>query len=188
MAFWRRAIRHHQTAVNDVAVLVMRAGRPASCASLFAKRNGPRTQSGSAGVGLVVGTADLDDHRRRNKGIRPSSKRALCSAQARRSFLSAATENGGVVDDRAHAGRRTVRDVRSCARKRLRRASFISSAVRRPCCFSHRATAAKPAAAAVLRAPRWSSRLRRSPRRERPPKDVFRECQGLWVIASSAMG
>src|SRR5262249_57903188 len=53
-------------------------------------------------------------------------------------------EDGGVVNDSAHAERRTVRGVRSCART-LRRASFISSAVRRPCCLSHWAIAAKPA-------------------------------------------
>jgi hypothetical protein len=53
-------------------------------------------------------------------------------------------ENGSVIDDGAHAGRRTVRDVRNCART-LRRASSISSPVNGPCCFSHKATAAKPA-------------------------------------------
>jgi hypothetical protein len=53
-------------------------------------------------------------------------------------------ENGGVIDDGTHAGRRIVRDVRSCACT-FRRACFISSVVRRPCCFSHRAMAAKPA-------------------------------------------
>ena len=45
-------------------------------------------------------------------------------------------QNGCVVDHGALAKRRTVRGVRSGART-LRRASFISSALRRPCCFSH---------------------------------------------------
>lgn len=153
------------TASTTSAVLVMPNSRPDSCASVSprgtithpVKKRRSWAWCEERLTWAITGAGTM--------GTTPSSKRALCSAQARRSFnrtppsqAIGGDENGGVVDHPVHAGRRTVREVRSCART-VRRASFISSVVRRPCCFSHSATALKPArrcsasrAAAVIQA------------------------------------
>jgi len=102
--------------------------------------------------------ADLGNHRRGNQRNNAMFQAGLVFSPCSPLVSIGGHENGGVIDDGAHAERRTVRDVRSSART-LRRASFISSVVKRPCCFSHSATAAKPArrcsawrAAAVIQA------------------------------------
>jgi hypothetical protein len=78
-------------------------------------------------------------------------------------------QNTSVINDAAHAERRPVPTRRSCTRTR-RRASFISSAVKRPCCFSQSAIAARPArrprasrAAPVIQRPKRSLRPGRLP-------------------------
>lgn len=109
-------------------------------------------------LSLLWGPADLGDHWCRNQWNNAQFQTDLVFSPSSPLIFIGGHENGDVVDNSTHAGRRTVRDARSCART-LRRASFISSVVRRPYCFSHSATAAKPArcrsasrAAAVIHA------------------------------------
>ncbi len=92
-------------------------------------------------LGLLWGPADLGDHRSRNQWKNAKFQTGFVFSPCSPLVSIGGHENGGVADNRTHALRRTVRGVRSCARA-LRRASFISSVVRRPYCFSHRATAA----------------------------------------------
>jgi len=95
-------------------------------------------------LGLLWRPADLGDDRRRCQRNNAKFQTGLVFSP-RRSIVSIPRhENGSVVDNGAHAGRRTFRDIRSCSRT-LRRASIISSALKGPCCLSHAATAAKPA-------------------------------------------
>ena len=110
----------------------------------FAERNDRAPRQESPELGLLWRSAHLGDDRSRNR-------RNNAKFQARLVFCPYAPvgpirrhENGSVVNNGAHAGRRTVRAALSCART-LRRASSISFALKRPCCFSHSATAAKPA-------------------------------------------
>jgi len=110
----------------------------------LAKRNDRAPSQEAPELGLLRGPADLGDHGRRNQWNNAKFQTDLVFSPRPSLVSIGGHENGGVVDDGAHAGRRTLRDVRSCART-LRRASFISSAVKRPCCSSHIATAAKPA-------------------------------------------
>ena len=95
-------------------------------------------------LGLLRGPADLGHHGRGNQWNKAKFQTDLVFSPRPSLVSIGGHENGGIVDNGAHAGRRAVRDVRSCART-LRRASFISSAVKRPCSSSHRATAARPA-------------------------------------------
>jgi len=75
-------------------------------------------------LGLLWGPADLNDHRRGNQRNYARFQTDLVFSP-RPALVS-------------------VGGVRSCART-LRRASAISSGVKRPCCFSHSSTAARPA-------------------------------------------
>ena len=122
------------------------------------KRNDHAPSQEAPELGLLWGPADLGDHWRRNQWNNAKFQTDLVFSPCSPLVFIGGHENGVVVDNGAHAGCRPVRDARSCART-LRRASFISSVVRRPCCFSHSATAAKPArrrnasrAAAVIQA------------------------------------
>lgn len=156
VAFCRRAVVT-KAASTTSAVLVMPNSRPASCASVSPRATTThpikkRRSWACCGDRLTWATtgAGTCNNAKFQTGLVFSPGSPLVSIGGH--------ENGGVVDDGAHARRRTVGDVRSCART-LPRASFISSVVKRPCCFSHRATAAKPArrrsasrAAAVIQA------------------------------------
>ena len=108
------------------------------------KRNHHTTSQEAPELDLLWRPADLGDDRCGNQRDKAKFQTGLVFSPRPPLVSVRGHENGGVVNDGAHVGRRTVRDVRICART-LRRASFISSEVRRPCCFSHRATAAKPA-------------------------------------------
>ena len=90
VAFCRRAVVT-TTASTTSAVLVRPNRRPASCASVSPR--GPTTHPvkkrrswACCGDRLTWATSGAGTN-----GTTPSSKRALCSAHARRSFLSAAT-------------------------------------------------------------------------------------------------
>ena len=90
VAFWRRAVVT-TTASTTSAVLVMPNSRPASCASLSPRGTTEqpvkkRRSWACCGDRLTWATTGAGSN-----GIMPSSKRTLCSAHARRSFLSAAT-------------------------------------------------------------------------------------------------
>jgi len=93
---------------------------------------------------LPRGTAYLRDHRRRCKWNHAKFQPGFMFGPCPSLVPVGSHENGGVLDPGAHAERRTVRGIRSCART-LRRASSISFAVKRPCCFSQNSIAAKPA-------------------------------------------
>ena len=110
----------------------------------LAKRNDSASNQEASESGLLWRPADLGDYRRWNQRNDAKLQTSLVFSPCGPLVSVGRHEDGGVVDNGAHAGRRTDRDVRSCARTRWR-ASFISSALKRPCCFSHRATAAKPA-------------------------------------------
>ena len=158
--------RHHNGIDN-----VRRSGhgRQPPCLVRFAlaKGNDHAPSQEAPELELLLGSADLSDHGRRNqwKNARLQADLVLspgpplvsigCHESLGRGQLHAlgrpgpplvsigCHENGGVIDDGSRAGRRTVRDARDCART-VRRASPISSAVNGPCCLSHQA-AAKPA-------------------------------------------
>lgn len=110
----------------------------------FVKRNDHAARQEAPELGLLRRPADLGHHRCGNQWKNAKFQTGLLLSPRPPLISIGGDENGRVVDNLVHAGRRTVRDVRSCSRT-LRRASFISSALRRPCCFSHKATAAKPA-------------------------------------------
>ena len=83
--------RHVDDASTTSAVLVMPSSRPASCASLSPRGTTThpvkkRRSWACCGDRLTWATTGAGTN-----GTTPSSKRALCSAHARRSFLSAAT-------------------------------------------------------------------------------------------------
>jgi hypothetical protein len=90
VAFWRSAVVT-TTASTTSAVLVMPNSRPASCASpsprgTTAHPVKKRRSWACRGDRLTWATTGAGTN-----GTTPSSKRTLCSAHARRSFLSAAT-------------------------------------------------------------------------------------------------
>ncbi len=109
----------------------------------FAKRNDCATGQKTPKLRLLRRPADLSQYRSRDQ-------RNYAKFQSRFVFCPDTPvipvrchENGSIVENAAHAKRRTVR-FGSCART-LRRASSISSGVKGPCCFSQSDTAAKPA-------------------------------------------
>jgi len=90
VAFCRRAVVT-TTASTTSAVLVMPNSRPASCASVSPRETTThpvkkRRSWTCCGDRLTWATTGAG-----TSGMTPSSKRTLCSAHARRSFLSAAT-------------------------------------------------------------------------------------------------
>ena len=144
----------------------------------FAKRNDHAPSQEAPELSLLWGPADLGDHRRGNQWNNAKFQTGPVFSPCSPLVPIGGHENGGVVDDGPHAERRTVRDARSRART-LRRALLISSAVKGPCCFSHSATAAKPArrcsasrAAAVIQAETLNPSRAAAAR-------TFGECQGL---------
>src|SRR5579884_2796052 len=98
----------------------------------------------AAQLDLLWRAADLRDHGRRHERNNAKFQTSLVFCPYPPVISICCYENGGVVDDIAHAGRRTGRAVRSCART-MRRALVISLALNGPCSFSHSAMAAKPA-------------------------------------------
>jgi hypothetical protein len=111
---------------------------------VLAKRNDHAPGQEAPELDLLWGPADLGDNGRRNQWSNAQFQADLVFSPSPPLVSIGCHENGSIIDDGAHAGRRTLRGVRNCART-LRRASSISSAVNCPCCFSHKATAAKPA-------------------------------------------
>jgi hypothetical protein len=92
-------------------------------------------------LGFFWGTADLNHYRRGNQWNYAKFQTGLVLSPCPALVSVGGHKNGSVAglalirgDDCAHAGRRTVRGVRSCART-LRRASVISSGVKRPLLF-----------------------------------------------------
>mgnify|MGYP007037765668 CR=1 FL=1 len=124
----------------------------------LAKRNNRAPTQEAPQLGLLCGPAHLRDNRSRNQRNQSKFQTGLVFRPRPPVVSIGGHENGGVIDDGAHAGRRPLPDARNCART-FRRASRISSSVNRPCCFSHSSTAASPArrrsasrAAAVIQA------------------------------------
>jgi hypothetical protein len=109
----------------------------------LAKRHDHASSQKAPELDLLWGTAYLSDHRGWNQWNNAKFQTRLVFRPRAPLVSIGGDEHGGGVDDSVHAGRRTVRGERNWART-LRRASFISSGVKRPCCFSHCATAAKP--------------------------------------------
>ena len=109
----------------------------------FAKRHHCASGQEAPELGLPRRPADLSDHGCGHQWGNAKFQTDFVLSPCPPLVSIGGYENGGVVDYRAHACRRTFRGVRSCACT-LRTASFISSAVKRPCCSSHRATAARP--------------------------------------------
>jgi hypothetical protein len=121
-------------------------GKQPPCLVRFAltKRNHHAPSQETPELDLLWGPADLGDNGRWNQWNHAKFQAGLVFGPSPPLVSIGSNQNGGVIDGGAHAGRRTVRDVRNCART-LRRASSISSAVNGPCRFSHKATAARPA-------------------------------------------
>jgi len=110
----------------------------------LAKRNDHAPSQETSELDLLWRPADLGDNRRGNQWNNAQFQAGLVFSPSSALVSIGCNKDRGVIDDGAHAGRRTARDARNCART-LRRASSISSPVNGPCCFSHEATAAKPA-------------------------------------------
>ena len=80
----------------------------------LAKRNDHAPSQEAPELGLLLGPADLGDHRRGNQWNNTKFQTGLVFSPCSPLASIGGHENGGVVvDDGAHAERRTVRDVRS---------------------------------------------------------------------------
>ena len=134
----------HYNGVNNVRSSGHSKQPPCLVRFALAKRNDHAPSQETPELDLLWGTADLGDNGRRNQWNNAQFQADLVFSPSPPLVSIGCNENGGVIDDGAHAWRRTVRDVRNCART-VWRAFSISSAVNGPCCFSHKATAAKPA-------------------------------------------
>ncbi len=143
IALCRRAVVTTPASTTS-AVLVKPSSRPASCASRSPKGTIRAPGQESPQLGLSWRAANLGDHQCGNKRNHAKFQTRLMFRPHPPIVSVRSYEDGGVVNDGTHAGRRPFGDARICACT-LRRASVISSALRCPCCFSHRATAAKPA-------------------------------------------
>jgi hypothetical protein len=64
-------------------------------------------------LSLLWGAADLGDHRRGNQGKDAKFQTGLVFSPYSPLAYIGGHQNGGVVDDGAHAGRRAVRGIRS---------------------------------------------------------------------------
>jgi hypothetical protein len=141
--FLAKSQRHHNGIDN-----VRRSGHgkqpPCLVRFALAKGNDHAPSQEAPELDLLWGPADLGGNGRRNQWNNAQFQADLVFSPSPPLVSIGRNQHGGVIDDGAHAGRRTVRDVRNCART-VRRASSISSAVNDPCCFSHKATSAKPA-------------------------------------------
>jgi len=159
--FWRRRRHHKRITTSPFWSSNSRLLR----ALALTKRNN-HTTVGSAGVGLFGDRLTW----RRPVGTKGISQ--LQTAFVSRPPLVSVRghENGGVVNDGAHAGH-----DRSRRRTALVLRDLILLRGEGPCLCFPQGYAAKPAAAAALRAPRWSSMLDAHPVR-RLPQDVS-ECQ-----------
>jgi hypothetical protein len=121
-------------------------GKQPPCLVRFAlaMRNDHAPSQETPELDLLRGPAHLGDNGRWDQWNNAQFQTDLVFGPGPALVSIGGNENGSVIDDGAHAGRRAGRDVRSCART-LRRACSISSPVNGPCCFSHKAIAAKPA-------------------------------------------
>jgi len=141
--FLTKSHRYHN-GVNNVRGSGHTKQPPCLVRFVLAKRNDHAPSQESPELDLLWRPADLGDNGRWNQWNNAKFQAGLVFSPGPPLVSIGCNENGGVIDDGAHAGRRTVRGVRNCART-LRRASSISSAVNGPCCFSHKATATRPA-------------------------------------------
>lgn len=144
----------HHNGVNDIRGSGLPEQPSCFVRLAFAERNDRAPGQEAPELGLLRRPADLGENRRRNRRNSAEFQTRLVLCPCPPTVPIGRHENGCVVDNAAHAGRRTVRDVLSCAAT-VRRASSISSALKGPCCFSHSATAAKPA----LRCNTWRAAL-----------------------------
>ena len=134
----------HNDGVNHVRRSGPTQQTPCFVSLALAKRNDRAPGQEAPELGLLWRPADLGDDGRGNQRNNAKLQTRLMFRPSPPIVPVRRHEYGSVVDDRAHAGRRTFRGVCSCART-LRRASIISSALNDPRRFSHSATAAKPA-------------------------------------------
>ena len=141
--FPAKSSRHHY-GIDDIggSGLAEQASRIVGVV-LARGNNGTATQEAPE-LGLLWRPANLGDYRRWNQRNNAKFQTGFVFGPCPPFVSIGSHENGGVVDNGAHVGRRTVRDVWSCERT-ARRASSISSALKRPCCSSHWETAARPA-------------------------------------------
>jgi len=79
----------------------------------LAKRNDHAPSQEAAKLRLLWGPADLGDHRCGNEGNNAKFQPGLVFCPCSPLASVGGNENGGVIDDSAHAERRTVRDFRS---------------------------------------------------------------------------
>ncbi len=110
----------------------------------LAERDNRAARKEAPELNLLWRAADLCHHRGRNQRKNAEFQTGLVFGPCPPFVPVRCHENRGVVHNFGHAGRRAVREDDNCALT-LRRASSISSGLNRPCSFSHRATAAKPA-------------------------------------------
>ena len=79
----------------------------------LAKRNDYAPSQEAPELGLLWGPADLGDHRRGNQWNNAKFQTGLVFSPRSPLVSIGGYENGRVIDDVAHAERRTVREVRS---------------------------------------------------------------------------
>jgi len=105
----------------------------------------PPARQESAELGLSRRPAHLGHNRGRNHRNNAKLQTGLVFRPPPPLVSIGGRQKRRIVNKAARAGRRAYEGSRRYCASTLRRASCISSAVNRPCCFSHWATAAKPA-------------------------------------------
>ena len=101
------------TASTTSDVLVIPNSRPASCASVSPRGTTTHPGQETPELGLFGRPTDLGDHRRGNKWDNTKFQTGLVFSPCSPLVSIGRHENGGVIEDGAHAERRTARDVPS---------------------------------------------------------------------------
>jgi hypothetical protein len=105
--------RRHDDSVNDIRRFGYAEQPPGIVRLGFAERSNHAACQEAAELGLPWGPTDLRDHRCGNQWNNAKFQTDLVFSPRSPLVSIGGHENSGVVDDGAHADRRTVRDVRS---------------------------------------------------------------------------
>jgi hypothetical protein len=111
-SFLPKGCRHHN-GVNDIRRFGYVQQSPGFVRLSLAERNDHAPSQEAPELGLLWGPADLGDHWRGNQWNNAKFQKGLVFSPCSPLVSIGGHENGGVIDDGAHAERRTVRDARS---------------------------------------------------------------------------
>ncbi|MCX6627927.1 MAG: hypothetical protein NTW28_09900 [Candidatus Solibacter sp.] len=103
----------HHNGVNDIRRFGYAQQSPGFVRLGLAERNDRAPSQEAPERGLLWGPADLGDHRRGNQWNKAKFQTGLVFSPCSPLVSIGSNENGGVINDGAHAERGTVRDVRS---------------------------------------------------------------------------